>query len=107
MSRRLRRTHDGGHPLAYPLPEGPADEELAPLLLTDIPSLNYDRHLFHERTLRSVTANTREDGRAYLAEAAPHHPAVHVQRYAMSRADIAPTDLAADRITGVALLLAD
>ncbi|MDH6115505.1 hypothetical protein P3T36_007841 [Kitasatospora sp. MAP12-15] len=40
-----------------------------------------------------------EDGRAYLAETARHRPAVHVQRYAMSRADTALADLAADRVT--------
>ncbi|WP_327068622.1 zinc-binding alcohol dehydrogenase family protein [Kitasatospora sp. NBC_01302] len=80
---------------------------VAGIHLTDIPGLNYAQHLFQERTLRSVTANTREDGRAYLAEAARHQPAVHVQRYAMNRADTALADLAADRITGVAVLLTE
>ncbi|WP_425556110.1 zinc-dependent alcohol dehydrogenase family protein [Kitasatospora nipponensis] len=79
---------------------------VAGIHLTDVPALNYDRHLFQERTLRSVTANTREDGRAYLAEATRQHPVVHVRRYAMSRADVALADLAADRITGVAVLMA-
>ena len=32
---------------------------IAGIYLTDIPSLNYDKYLFSERTLRSVTANTR------------------------------------------------
>ncbi|WP_280727580.1 zinc-dependent alcohol dehydrogenase family protein [Kitasatospora sp. MAA4] len=80
---------------------------VAGIHLTDIPGLNYDRHLFQERTLRSVTANTRADGRAYLAEAARNRPTVHVQRYAMSRADTALADLAADRVTGVAVLIAE
>ncbi|MFI6845216.1 zinc-dependent alcohol dehydrogenase family protein [Kitasatospora sp. NPDC050467] len=80
---------------------------VAGIHLTDIPVLDYQRHLFQERTLRSVTANTREDGQAYLAEAALHRPAVHVQRYAMDRADQALADLAADRVTGAAVLLAD
>jgi propanol-preferring alcohol dehydrogenase len=35
---------------------------LAGIYMTDIPSLNYDRHLFYEKNLRSVTANTRQDG---------------------------------------------
>jgi propanol-preferring alcohol dehydrogenase len=34
---------------------------IAGIYLTDIPSLNYQAHLFQERTLRSVTANTRGD----------------------------------------------
>jgi propanol-preferring alcohol dehydrogenase len=78
---------------------------VAGIHLTDIPALNYQEHLFQERTLRSVTANTRADGRAYLAEAARTRPSVHVRRYAMEHADAALADLAADRITGVAVLL--
>ncbi|WP_329500505.1 hypothetical protein [Kitasatospora herbaricolor] len=42
-----------------------------------------------------------------LAESALHRPAVHVQRYSPDRADRAPADLAADRVTGVAVLVAD
>ncbi|WP_246430654.1 zinc-binding alcohol dehydrogenase family protein [Streptomyces rectiverticillatus] len=80
---------------------------VAGIHLTDVPPLNYQRHLFQERALRSVTANTRADGRAYLAEAAQHRPVVHVQRYPLSRADDALADLAADRVTGVAVLVED
>jgi propanol-preferring alcohol dehydrogenase len=43
---------------------------IAGIYLTDIPPLNYDRHLFHEKTLRSVTANTRKDGEELLKIAA-------------------------------------
>ncbi|MCX4744745.1 zinc-dependent alcohol dehydrogenase family protein [Kitasatospora sp. NBC_01287] len=78
---------------------------VAGIHLTDIPALNYQEHLFQERTLRSVTANTRADGLAYLAEATRTRPAVHVRRYAMEHADTALADLAADRVTGVAVLL--
>jgi len=39
---------------------------LAGIYLTDIPKLNYDRHLFYEKNLRSVTANTRQDGNELL-----------------------------------------
>ncbi|MER8185242.1 zinc-dependent alcohol dehydrogenase family protein [Kitasatospora sp. NPDC094015] len=80
---------------------------VAGIHLTAIPGLDYQRHLFQERTLRSVTANTRADGRAYLAEAAVHRPVVRVQRYTMDRADQALADLAADRVTGVAVLVSD
>lgn len=78
---------------------------IAGIHLSAIPPLEYDRHLFQERTVRSVTANTREDGRAFLAEAARLRPAVHVARYPMRRADRALGDLAAGRITGVAVLV--
>jgi len=30
---------------------------IARIYLTDIPSLNYEKHLFEEREIRSVTAN--------------------------------------------------
>ncbi|MGW1173995.1 zinc-binding alcohol dehydrogenase family protein [Kitasatospora sp. NPDC002543] len=78
---------------------------VAGIHLTDVPELNYQRHLFQERTLRSVTANTRADGQAFLAEAARARPAVHVTRYPLWRADTALADLAADRVTGVAVLV--
>ncbi|MGP3923241.1 zinc-dependent alcohol dehydrogenase family protein [Streptomyces sp. 8N616] len=73
--------------------------------LTGIPALDYERHLYQERTVRSVTANTREDGRAYLAEVARLRPTVQLARYPMDRADEALADLAAGRITGVAVLI--
>ncbi|MET8679663.1 zinc-dependent alcohol dehydrogenase family protein [Streptomyces sp. NPDC004647] len=72
--------------------------------LTAVPALVYERHLFQERTLRSVTANTREDGRALLAEAARVRPRVELTRYPLDRADRALADLAAGRITGVGVL---
>ncbi|GAA2238688.1 MULTISPECIES: zinc-binding alcohol dehydrogenase family protein [Kitasatospora] len=80
---------------------------IAGIHLTDVPVLNYRRHLFQERTVRSVTANTRADGRAYLAEVAAHPPVVHLQRYAMAEAAEALEDLAAGRFTGAAVLLND
>ena len=78
---------------------------VAGIYLTDIPSLNYDRDLFQERTLRSVTSNTRDDGRALLAFAAEHRLRVAVTPYPMSRAADALADLAADRVNGAAVLL--
>ncbi|WPB96375.1 zinc-binding alcohol dehydrogenase family protein [Streptomyces malaysiensis] len=77
---------------------------IAGIYLSDIPSLSYERHLFHERTVRSVTANTRDDGRAFLATAADHHLRVAVTPYPFDRADTALDDLAADRVEGVAVL---
>ena len=37
---------------------------IAGIHLTDVPSLNYERHLFQEREIASVTANTRADVRS-------------------------------------------
>jgi len=73
--------------------------------LTDIPALTYHRHLFDERTLTSVTANTRADGRELLALAARHPLRVSVTRYPLARADAALADLAGGRVTGAAVLV--
>jgi alcohol dehydrogenase, propanol-preferring len=78
---------------------------VAGIYLSDIPALNYERDLFQERTLRSVTSNTRADGRALLAFAAAHRLEVSVTPYPMDRADAALTDLAAGRVNGAAVLL--
>jgi len=40
---------------------------LAGIEMSDIPSLNYSDSLFRERDLRTVTANTRDDGMRFLA----------------------------------------
>lgn len=79
---------------------------VAGIYLTDIPILNYERHLFEERTLRSVTANTRQDGRDFLAIAARIGMRPTTEPYPLSEADRALADLAADRVNGAAVLLA-
>ncbi len=43
---------------------------IAGIHLSDIPTLRYADHLFGERQVRSVTANTRQDGEQFLALAA-------------------------------------
>src|SRR5246127_1172869 len=78
---------------------------IAGIHLSDIPSLNYQRHLFQERQSRSVTSNTRADARAFLDFAAHHHIEVPTPEYPLAQADQALTDLAAGRIAGAAVLL--
>lgn len=78
---------------------------IAGIHLSDIPSLNYQRHLFGERQIRSVTSNTRADARAFLEFAAEHHIEVTTPEYPLSEADRALTDLAEGRIAGAAVLL--
>jgi propanol-preferring alcohol dehydrogenase len=77
---------------------------VAGIHLSDIPVLNYQRHLFQERSLTSVTANTRADGREFLAFAAAHPLRVTTTPYPADRADEALADLAADRVEGAAVL---
>jgi propanol-preferring alcohol dehydrogenase len=78
---------------------------VAGIHLSDIPVLSYQRHLFQERSLRSVTANTRQDGRDLLAHAAAHRLRVAVTPYPLAAADGALADLAADRVSGAAVLV--
>ena len=77
---------------------------IAGIYLSDIPSLNYQRHLFEERNLCSVTANTRRDGHEFLELAARIPVEVTTTRYDLSHADQALRDLAADRVTGAAVI---
>jgi propanol-preferring alcohol dehydrogenase len=78
---------------------------IAGIHLSDIPTLNYQRHLFQERQIRSVTSNTRADARAFLDFVAEHHITVTTPEYPLSQADRALSDLSAGRISGAAVLL--
>lgn len=77
---------------------------IAGIHLTDVPALDYQRHLFQERTLQSVTANTREDGLALLDLATSIPIRTRTQIYPLERANEALLDLAEDRIQGAAVL---
>ena len=78
---------------------------VAGIHLSDIPALNYERHLFEERTLRSVTANTRCDANEFLEIAARIAIKVTVSPYAFREADRALNDLSYDRVNGAAVLV--
>lgn len=80
---------------------------VAGIHLSDIPPLRYADHLFQERQLRSVTANTRADGEAFLDVAARVGLHVATTPYALAEADRALADLAHDRVTGAAVLHVD
>lgn len=77
---------------------------IAGIYLSDIPSLNYERDLFQERRLRSVTANTRADGEEFLRIAAEIPIKVTTTPFALSEAPEALRALAHDRIHGAAVL---
>ncbi len=78
---------------------------IAGIHLSDIPRLNYASHLFEEKTVRSVTANTREDGRDFLAIAARIGIRVTTTPYPFEEANTALVDLAQDRVGGAAVLV--
>ena len=78
---------------------------IAGIHLSDIPPLRYQEHLFQERQVRSVTANTRQDGTRFLAEAAAAGVRVHARPYPFEQALDALRDLAHDRVEGAAVLV--
>jgi len=80
---------------------------IAGIYLTDIPPLTYAEHLFQERTLRSVTANTRGDAAEFLTLARRLAIRVTTTPYPFGQADRALADLAADRIHGAGVLILD
>jgi propanol-preferring alcohol dehydrogenase len=77
---------------------------VAGIHLSEIPPLDYQRHLFQERVLRSVTANTRSDGRELLRLAAEVPLSARTVAYPLERANEALLDLKQDRIRGAAVL---
>jgi alcohol dehydrogenase, propanol-preferring len=78
---------------------------VAGIYLTEVPALDYERDLFQERELRSVTSNTRGDGDEFLRLAANIGMKVRTTTYPLDRADAALRDLAHDRLTGAAVLV--
>jgi alcohol dehydrogenase, propanol-preferring len=80
---------------------------VAGIHLTDTPPLNYENELFYEKELRSVTSNTRQDGREFLALALRHHVRATTHVYPMSQAQQALQDLKAGVFDGAAVLVND
>jgi len=78
---------------------------LAGIYMTPVPELDYERHLSHERDVRSVTCNTRDDGRNLLAEAAEIPIRPHTTEYPLADANRALQDLKGDRIDGTGVLV--
>ncbi|WP_457207928.1 zinc-dependent alcohol dehydrogenase family protein [Nocardioides sp. P5_C9_2] len=77
---------------------------VAGIHLSDIPGLDYDRDLFRERTLTSVTANTRSDGEELLRLAELLDLRPRVTQYSFDEVDRALADLADGAVTGAAVV---
>lgn len=78
---------------------------VAGIHLTETPPLSYERDLFYEKELRSVTANTRVDGDELfrLAATLRLEPTTHVRPF--DQAAVTLADLAADAYEGAAVLV--
>jgi alcohol dehydrogenase, propanol-preferring len=76
---------------------------LAGIHMSPIPPLDYNL-LYHERVLRSVANNTRQDGRDFLRLAAEIPIRTEIEVFALSEANRALNSLKNDAIRGAAVL---
>ena len=77
---------------------------IAGIHLSGIPGLVYAEHLFMEREIVSVTANTRRDGEEFLAVAASIPVSVSAIPYEFADAPRALADLKKGRVRGAAVI---
>lgn len=80
---------------------------LAGIHMSDIPAMAYEQNLFNERDLRTVTANTRADGAAFLRLARTLRLTPAVTRYPFGRAADAIHDLRAGAASGSLVITMD
>ncbi|HWP39944.1 MAG TPA: zinc-binding dehydrogenase [Tepidisphaeraceae bacterium] len=77
---------------------------LAGIHMTPIPGLDYQRHLYGERDIHPVTANTRADALELLAESAAAGIRPHTITYPLSDANRALQDLKSGQLDGTGVL---
>jgi len=78
---------------------------IAGIWVSPIPELDYERDLFYERNLRSVTANTRADGEGLLREAAAIPIRPRVTTFALEDANRGLQLLRGDRLNGTGVIV--
>ncbi len=78
---------------------------VAGIHLSDVPGLVYERELFYEKEIRSVTANTRADGEEFLRLAANLRVTPQVVLRSFEEAESTLGELAADAYEGAAVLV--
>jgi len=78
---------------------------LAGIYMSPVPEMDYENHLFYEKNIRSVTANTREDGMEFLRIAADIPIRPKVQLFPLREANQALLRLREDRIEGSGVLV--
>ncbi len=77
---------------------------LAGIYMSEIPPLDYERHLYQERQLRSVTASTRRDGQEFLDTAARVPVETTVTAYPLEKSNEVLQRLKDGGIDGAAVL---
>ena len=78
---------------------------LAGIYMSPVPPLDYARDLFYERTVRSVTANTRADGEELLTEAARIPIRTATTTFPLEEANRALSQLKRGKFAGAGVLL--
>ena len=78
---------------------------LAGIYMTPFPELDYERYVFYERDIHSVTCNTRQDGQELLSEASEIPIRPHTTTYPLAEANRALQDLKNDQIAGTGVLV--
>jgi alcohol dehydrogenase, propanol-preferring len=92
-------------PLALQATDRGGTVVLAGIHMTDIPAMEYRPNLFNERDLRTVTANTRADGAAFLRLATTLDLAPTITRYPLHEAAVAVAALRTGRASGSLVLV--
>jgi len=77
---------------------------LAGIYMDTIPAMDYEKHLFNEKCLRSVTAFTREDARQFLRLAGRTDIRTDVEEYSFEEANEVLKRLKESHIKGAAVL---
>jgi propanol-preferring alcohol dehydrogenase len=77
---------------------------IAGIYLSEIPPLDYEKHLFYEKELRSVTANTRADGQEFIKLAGEIAIRTSTMAFGLTEANVALQMLKHDEIKGAGVL---
>jgi len=77
---------------------------LAGIYLSRIPPLDYEKHLYYEKTLRSVTASTRRDGCELMCLAEKANIQTTTETFPLEQANVALQRLKAGQINGAGVL---
>ncbi|MGC8492471.1 MAG: zinc-dependent alcohol dehydrogenase family protein [Syntrophobacteraceae bacterium] len=80
---------------------------LAGIYMSQIPAMDYEKHLFYEKNIHSVTANTREDGLELLRIAAEIPIRPQVTLFPLHEANRALRTLKEDNMEGSGVLVVE
>lgn len=78
---------------------------LAGIYMTPVPGLDYERHLYHEKVVRSVANSTRHDGEELLRVAAEIPVVTTTTTYPLEEANTALLEMKRSAISGDAVLV--